>query len=99
VSAAHEPYAVVARAKGLSEAQIARRHLLRNSILPLVGVMSLDVGSVVGVSLAVDALFGTGGLAFVFLRALTVMLAALVAAFILVSDVLSAWLDPRSSVR
>jgi peptide/nickel transport system permease protein len=104
--AAAEPYAVVARAKGLSEAQIARRHLLRNSLIPMISVLALDIASIVGLSLAVDAMFGMGGLASTFLTALAaadpfdltavlVVLAVIVSVFIFLAEVVSALLDPR----
>lgn len=106
VAAAREPYANVARAKGLSEAQLVVRHLLRNSLTPLVGVVSLDVAGIVGISLAVDYLFGTQGLAAIFffgikesdpflLTAVLVVIALIVAAFVFVADAIVLWLDPR----
>lgn len=106
IAASAEQYALVARAKGLSEGQVVRRHLLRNSLVPLVSVLSLDIAGVVGISLAVDAVYGKGGLAGMFLVALTasdpflmtailVVIAVLVTAFVFAADVIIVWLDPR----
>jgi len=106
MTASTEPYAVVARAKGLAESQVVRRHLLRNSLIPLVSVLSLDIAGVVGISLAVDTVYGKGGLAGMFLAALSasdpflltailVAIAALVAAFVFVADAVVVMLDPR----
>lgn len=106
LAAAREPYANVARAKGLSETQLVVRHLLRNSVTPLVGVVALDAAGIVGISLAVDSLFGTQGLASMLffgiresdpfvLTAVLVVIGLIVAAFVFVADAIVLWLDPR----
>ena len=43
-----EDYVRTARAKGLSERQILVRHVLRNSLIPIVTLWGLDFGLVVG---------------------------------------------------
>ena len=100
------PYVVVARAKGLSELRVVVRHALRNALVPLVSLLSLEMGAVIGASLAADGVFGTGGLASYLLAALgradpfeltaiMVVSAIVVCAFALVGDLLVASLDPR----
>jgi peptide/nickel transport system permease protein len=102
----HQPYAVVARAKGLPERRVVVRHALRNSLIPFVTVLSLEFAGVVGASLATDYVFGMGGLADLFLSALTaadpfamtgilVAIGAVVALFMLLADTAVGWLDPR----
>lgn len=104
-----EQYTTVARAKGLSERRVVFRHALRNSLVPVASLLSLELGAVVGASLAADAVFGLGGLAQAFLTglaaadpfqltALVVVAAAVVAIFLLVSDVFVGLLDPRIRV-
>ena len=44
----NEDYVRTARAKGLSERQIMVRHVLRNSLIPIVTLWGLDFGAVVG---------------------------------------------------
>jgi peptide/nickel transport system permease protein len=61
------PYANTARAKGLSETRIVLRHALRNSLGVFTSVLLLDLGAVIGASLAVDYVFRLGGLGLVFL--------------------------------
>ena len=101
-----QPYAVVARSKGLTENRVAYRHALRNALVPFVGVVSLDITAIVGASLATDFVFRMGGLSFLFLDSLTqaepfvmtaivVVIAAVVAAFELFGDLALGWLDPR----
>jgi peptide/nickel transport system permease protein len=102
------PYVTVARAKGLSERRILIRHALRNSLVPVTALLSLEIGAIVGASLAVDAVFGAGGLASVFLGALghadpfeltaiVVLSAVVVCGFTLAGDLLVGLLDPRVS--
>jgi peptide/nickel transport system permease protein len=104
-----QPYAVVARSKGLSEWRIIRVHTLRNSLIPFVSALSLELGAVVGASLAADYVFGLGGLASFVLRSLgqsdpflmtavVLVLAAIVMLFVTLSDLVIGWLDPRARV-
>ncbi|MGH3050293.1 MAG: ABC transporter permease subunit, partial [Gaiellaceae bacterium] len=103
------PYVTVARAKGLRESRVTVRHLLRNAAGPFVGVLALDISAIVGASLAADWVFSIGGLASYFynslqitdpfaLTAVVVVIAIVVAVFMLLSDLLLAWLDPRVRV-
>ncbi len=104
-----EQYVTVARAKGLSERRVVVRHALRNSLVPVASLLTLELGAVVGASLAADAVFGLGGLAQAFLAALAaadpfqltalvVVAAGVVAIFLLVSDIFVGLLDPRIRV-
>lgn len=106
----HRPYAVVARGKGLTESRVAYRHALRNALPAFVSVLSLEIGAILGASLAVDYIFQLGGLASFFLGALTqssdpyqltaVVVAAscIVVVFMLIADLAVGWLDPRTAV-
>jgi binding-protein-dependent transport system inner membrane component len=53
-----EQYATVARAKGLSERRVVFRHALRNSLVPFTSLLSLEMGGVIGASLAADLFVG-----------------------------------------
>jgi len=102
-----QPYVWTARAKGLPESRVVVRHALRNSLIPVTSLLSLEVGGVIGASLAADAVFNTGGLAGVFfsslnrsdpfeLTALLVTTAVVVCVFMLLGDALIGVLDPRT---
>ena len=104
-----QPYATVARGKGLPESRVLVRHALRNSLIPFVSAVSLDFAAIVGASLATDYVFDMGGLASLFLNALggadpfeltaiLVVLGAIVAVFMLVADLVLGWLDPRARI-
>lgn len=103
------PYVTVARAKGLTERRVLVRHALRNSLVPVTALLSLELGGVVGASLAADGVFRSGGLASVFLGALgnadpfqltavIMMSAVVVSGFTFVGDVAVGLLDPRVSL-
>ena len=103
----NEPYAWVARGKGLSEGAVIRRHALRNALVPFTTAMTLDFGAIFGALIAVDVVFGLGGLAGLIFYGLTpladpflieaaiVVTAAIVVVAGIVGDVVCAWLDPR----
>ena len=103
----NEDYVRTARAKGLSRRQVLVRHVLRNSLIPIVSLWGLDFASVIGggaiLTESVYNLHGIGQLARdaigrldVIVVLVVVMLGAfavvLIAALI---DILYAFLDPR----
>jgi peptide/nickel transport system permease protein len=104
-----QSYAVVARAKGLSEGRVVVRHALRNSLIPFVSALSLEVGAVVGASLAADWVFSMGGVASLTIGALgradpfeltavVITIALVVIVFMTIADLVVGWLDPRVRV-
>jgi len=102
-------YVVTARAKGLSETRVAFRHVLRNALLPMITMLGLQVGSMLGGSVLVETVFGwpgLGRLAFeaVFQRDNNLLLGILMLSSVLVVtvniaiDLVYARLDPRIEV-
>ena len=55
-------YIVAARAKGLSEAVVIRRHALRNALVPTITVLAIDVGLLMGGIVVVETVFSYPGL-------------------------------------
>jgi peptide/nickel transport system permease protein len=103
---ASQDFVRTARAKGVPEGGVQRRHVLRNALLPVITVAGIPAGQLVGGSILVETVFawpGIGRLAFDALLArdyqilLGVFLATsvLVLIFNLVTDLLYAWIDPR----
>jgi peptide/nickel transport system permease protein len=95
-----------ARAKGLDETRIVSRHVLRNALLPMVTLIGLQAGTMLGGSVVVESVFslpGLGRLAYesVVQRDLNTLLgivfvsALLVIAVNFIVDLLYARLDPR----
>ena len=103
----NEDYVRTARAKGLSERQIMIRHVLRNSMIPIVTLWGLDFGAVLGggaiLTETVFDLQGVGQYAADSIGQLDVppvLAVTLFSAFFIVAlnavvDILYAFLDPR----
>ncbi len=101
-----QDYIRTARAKGLSEYKILRRHLLRNSLLTIITLVGLSVPFLVTGALIVEYMFNIPGIGLEYVTASTnndfeVMLGlTVVIGFItilgnLMADVAYAFLDPR----
>lgn len=99
-------YVRTARAKGLTERSVVRRHILRNALLPVVSYAGLQAGYLVGGSVLIETVFawpGVGRLAFeaVIGRDYTVLLGVfivtsiMVIAFNLLTDFVYTLVDPR----
>jgi peptide/nickel transport system permease protein len=101
-----EDYIRTARAKGLSERRVVLRHGLRSAINPIVTILGLDIGILLGSSVLVETVFNIPGIGRLNYIAIThadfpivqgtVLVAAL---FIIVAnivvDIAYAFLDPR----
>ena len=58
----NEDYVRTARAKGLSERQVLIRHVLRNSLIPIVTLFGLDFGALIGGgAILTEAIFSLNG--------------------------------------
>lgn len=101
-----EEYINTARAKGLGRFAVLRRHALRNSLLGLVTVVGVNVGTLIGGTVLVEAIFSLPGMGQQLLVAIqnrdtplvegSVLVFAVVAvAANLVTDILYGVLDPR----
>lgn len=55
-------YVVAARAKGLPERVVIRRHALRNALVPTITVLAIDVGLLMGGIVVVETVFSYPGL-------------------------------------
>jgi peptide/nickel transport system permease protein len=55
-------FVVVARAKGLSERVITWRHVVRNSLMPVVTILGLEVGQIVAGMIVVETVFAWPGI-------------------------------------
>lgn len=99
-------YARTARAKGLSERIVILRHVLRNSLIPVVTLIALGVPTVFTGAIVTEQIFRINGIGELLIRsiqnsdtpvvmAITFIFAVLVVAFNLVADVVYALLDPR----
>ena len=106
IEAMGQDYIRTARAKGLTERRVVLRHGVRAAITPIVTILALDVGALLGGAILIETVFDIPGIGRLNYDAIThadfpiiegtVLLAALfiVVANILV-DIAYAYLDPR----
>ena len=98
-----------ARAKGLSPGRVLFKHALRNAILPVVSLMAVSLGFLIGGSVVVETIFALNGIGklaydsilsqdFPIVQSILIMVSVAYIFLTLVSDVINAWLDPRIKV-
>jgi ABC-type dipeptide/oligopeptide/nickel transport system permease component len=57
-----QPYVTTARAKGLTESAVILKHALKNSLIPIVTLIGLDLGSYLNGAVLTETIFGWDGL-------------------------------------
>ena len=107
LDAMNEDYVRTARAKGLGEHQVMARHVLRNSLIPIITLFGLDVGALIGgTAIITEKLFNLDGVGAYAADAVAaaelppIMAVTLYGAFFVVffnalADIAYAYLDPR----
>ena len=104
-----EDYIVTARAKGLSNKDILNNHAMRNALLPVVTVMAISIGWVLGGTIMVEMVFSYEGLGLMtwdavlmqdysLLQALFLLMAVAVLIANVIADIIYFYLDPRVKV-
>ena len=58
----NEDYVRTARAKGAPERQVIRSHVLRNSMLPVVTILGMDIGLALGGAIFTESVYSLPGL-------------------------------------
>ncbi len=105
-----QPYIEAARAKGLSETKVVLKHALKNSLIPVVTLIGLDLGSYLNGAVLTETIFGWDGLGRYALDGIlkrdypVIMGVVLFGAFIFVTinlivDISYHFLDPRVRVK
>ncbi|WP_406053705.1 ABC transporter permease [Streptomyces sp. NBC_01077] len=106
VTAMQEDHILTARAIGLPPRTIRRRHILRNALLPVVTVIGLNLGFVLGGAITVEALFSWPGIGtltmqaiqgkdYPLLQGLFLLSSAMVILMNVATDLIYSRLDPR----
>jgi peptide/nickel transport system permease protein len=107
LGAVNEDWVRTARAKGMSERRVIRRHVLRTGLIPPVNVWGLDFSHAFGgFALYVETIFGLPGVGSLTastigtfdlppIVALAIYLAIVVVLASALVDIVVAWLDPR----
>ncbi len=102
----NEDYVRTAWAKGLNEKKVVFKHVLKNSLMPVVTLQGTMLRMVVGGSVVVETLFVIPGMGsmmvdamlsrdYPVIQAVTVVMTIIVVLSSLIVDLLYAWIDPR----
>lgn len=102
----HQDYIQSARAKGLSEGKIIRKHALKNALIPILTVIGINFGTLLGGAVVTESVFSIPGLGKYMVDAIkarnypvisggVLCLAILFSLVTILVDVLYAFVDPR----
>ena len=102
----NEDYVRTARAKGAPESQVIRSHILRNSLLPVVTILGMDIGLALGGAIFTESIYSLPGLGRQVLQSyenfdlpviqgIVVFSTLCIIVFNLIVDLLYAVIDPR----
>jgi len=103
-----QDYVVTARAKGLGERVIITRHVLRNALIPVVTLVGVQMGGLLGGAVISETIFAWPGIGRLVIQAIynrdfllvqgVVLFFALLSIIInLLTDIVYVWIDPRIS--
>ena len=95
-----------ARAKGVAEGKVIRKHALRNGLIPIITVIGLQLGSLLGGAVLTETVFSWPGIGaytvtcilksdFPVVQGVVLLVAAIFVLMNLIVDVIYAFLDPR----
>jgi peptide/nickel transport system permease protein len=101
-----EDYVRTARAKGLSEQLVIRRHALKNGLIPVVTILGLQLGALVGGAVITEYIFALPGVGrlvvdsifsrdYPLVQGVILLIAIGFVLSNLVVDIVYGWLDPR----
>jgi peptide/nickel transport system permease protein len=102
----HQDYVRTARAKGLTEAVVINKHVLRNALIPIITILGLQLTSLLSAVVVVEVVFSWPGLGrltldavldrdYPLLQGAVFTIALLLALVNLATDLLYAFIDPR----
>ncbi len=99
-------YIRTARAKGLKPKTVLLKHALRNAVIPVIAVIGVQAGYMMGGSVIIETIFGLNGLGLLAYESIMYFDLACMEAVVLLlcfvfiittfaADIMNAWLDPR----
>ncbi|MFH1437019.1 MAG: ABC transporter permease subunit [Pseudomonadota bacterium] len=105
-----QDYIRTARAKGLGETAVVIRHVLKNSLIPIVTLLGVQIPFLIGGSVIVERIFGIEGMGletfeairnrdYNWILSVAFITSMLTVAGMLISDILYAVIDPRISYQ
>lgn len=110
VEVTHEDFLTTARAKGLTDRDVRRRHAVPNALLPIVTLVFYSFGFVLGGAVVIESIFNWPGLGLLTFQAIDnqdfpviqgvfLLSSVLVIAFNLLADLSYGYIDPRVRLR
>lgn len=101
-----EDYVRTAKAKGLKERVVILKHVLRNSLIPVVTYLGMEIPLLLGGAVVTEQVFSWPGLGLLMIKSIgardypivlgiTVLVALAVLIFNIITDLIYGWLDPR----
>ena len=105
-----QDYIRTARAKGVSEGVVIRRHALRNALIPVVTLIGMQAGAVIAGSAIIEAVHSFPGMGSLMMtainnkdyntiQAVVLLLSGVVCLINLLVDIVYVWIDPRVNVH
>ncbi|MET0708166.1 MAG: ABC transporter permease [Tardiphaga sp.] len=102
-------YVRTARAKGLPARTVILRHAFRNAVVPLIGLIAVQLGFLLGGSVVVESVFALDGLGYLAFRSISykdfpvlqsivLLLSLIYVVLTTLADIANVWLDPRLKV-
>ena len=106
IAALHADYVRFAQARGLRGSRVLCVHVLRNIAVPLVTLLGMEFGALIGFTVVTESIFGWPGMGKLLIDSITTLDRPVVVAYLLVVtalfvfinlvvDAVCAWLDPR----
>ncbi|MXQ08870.1 ABC transporter permease subunit [Alphaproteobacteria bacterium GH1-50] len=104
-----QDYIRFARARGLKERAVNFRHALKNTLIPVITVMGLQIGGIIAFAIVTETVFNWPGVGLLFINAIQFVDIPVMAAYLmlisvmfvminLIVDLLYFWVDPRLRV-
>ncbi len=105
-----QDHVTTARAKGLSQGAVLRRHVVRNALLPIVTVLGYRIAFILSGTIVIETIFSWSGIGRLFIdsiyrldyqvvQAIVLLLATIVVVVNLLTDLAYAYIDPRIRLR
>lgn len=99
-------YIRTARAKGISETRVVVKHALRNAVIPVVALMAVELGFMLGGSIVIESVFSLHGLGqlawdsiarndYPVVQAIVLLIAVFYIVLTFLADLFNAMLDPK----
>lgn len=106
----NQEYVRTAKSKGLKHSIVIYKHALRNALIPVVTIIMLQTGGLVGGALVTESIFAWPGLGQLLVQSINArdmsvvqaaicVIAVMVIVMNLITDIVVGWLDPRIKYR